>query len=98
MPPIRGTTVDDPIWAPSRKQQVFAGFTDQQFHPSGSECGDCHKNKLENGVLGTLSTALARDWQHLDLDVTEEDLERRGPGLVLDEEGAGGRRLMLWTD
>lgn len=48
--------------------------------------------------IGTLTTALARDWEHLDLKVSEEDLERRGPGLVLDRTLAGGERLLLWTE
>ncbi len=47
--------------------------------------------------LGTLTTAAAGDWRHLDLQVTEEDLERHGPGLVLDHAGEGGARVVLWT-
>lgn len=47
--------------------------------------------------LGTLTTALAGDWEHLDLRVSDRDLEHRGPGLVLDHRPSGGRRLMLWT-
>lgn len=47
--------------------------------------------------LGTITTALAGDWSHLDLSVTEEDLERRGPALVLDEENVDGARILLWT-
>ncbi|MFQ5669105.1 MAG: hypothetical protein ACE5HD_01140 [Acidobacteriota bacterium] len=48
--------------------------------------------------LGTLASALARDWKHLDLRVTEDDLERRGPGLVLDQTRADGARILLWTE
>jgi len=48
--------------------------------------------------LGTLTTALAGDWGHMDLSVSEEDLRRRGPGLVLDERRGDGARLLLWTD
>jgi len=47
--------------------------------------------------LGTLTSALARDWEHIDLSVTEEDLQRRGPGLVLDHTAAGGARIVMWT-
>lgn len=48
--------------------------------------------------LGTLVTALARDWQNLDLSVRVDDLERRGPGLVLDHTARGGGRVVLWTE
>ena len=48
--------------------------------------------------LGTLTSLLARDWNDLDLSVTVEDLERRGPGLVLDHTDADGARLLLWTE
>lgn len=47
---------------------------------------------------GTLTTLASGDWAHLDLSVTEEDLERRGPGLVLDHAPAGGGRLLLWLE
>ena len=30
--------------------------------------------------LGTVTTFLAKDWAHLKLSVTEDDLEQRGPG------------------
>lgn len=48
--------------------------------------------------LGTLTAALARDWDSLDLSVAERDLERRGPGLVLDQRRPDGARLLLWTE
>lgn len=48
--------------------------------------------------LGTLTSFFARDWENLDLSVTVEDLERRGPGLVLDHTDAAGARLLLWTE
>ena len=48
--------------------------------------------------LGTLTSALARDWEHLDLRVSEQDLERRGPGIVLDNRLPDGKRLLLWTE
>ena len=48
--------------------------------------------------LGTLTTALARDWDNLDLRVTEEDLARRGHGLVLDHERLDGSRILLWNE
>jgi hypothetical protein len=48
--------------------------------------------------LGTLISFLARDWEHLDLRVAEEDLEKRGPGLVLDHERADGARILLWAE
>lgn len=48
--------------------------------------------------LGTLASALARDWEHLDLRVTEDDVERRGPGLILDHRPASGGRLVIWAE
>ncbi len=48
--------------------------------------------------LGTFTSIVARDWDHLDLSVTTADLRRRGAGLVLDHEAEGGRRIMLWTE
>jgi hypothetical protein len=48
--------------------------------------------------LGTFTSALAHDWQSLDLKVAEEDLERRGPGLILDITSPDGALLLLWTE
>lgn len=48
--------------------------------------------------LGTLASILAHDWKNLDLNVSEDDLERRGPGLVLDHTASSGSRILLWTD
>jgi len=47
--------------------------------------------------LGTITTALAGDWRHLDLRVSVRDLDRRGPGLVLDRQMDDGSRVLLWT-
>lgn len=48
--------------------------------------------------LGTLTSALAHDWERLDLRVSERDLERLGPGLVLDQRLQDGARILLWTE
>ena len=48
--------------------------------------------------LGTMITALVGDWEHLDLRVSEDDLERRGPALVLDYTRTDGARVLLWTE
>ena len=48
--------------------------------------------------LGTFTSALAQDWQSLDLKVAEDDLQRRGPGLILDIASADGALLLLWTE
>lgn len=48
--------------------------------------------------LGTLTTAMTHDWGNLDLRVSDEDLERIGPGLVLDHSTADGARILLWTE
>ncbi len=32
------------------------------------------------------------------LTITSEDLERRGPGLVLDTEGRRGERVIIWSE
>lgn len=48
--------------------------------------------------LGTFVSVLARDWENLDLRVSERDLERLGPGVVLDHRLPDGRRILLWTE
>jgi len=48
--------------------------------------------------LGTLTTALAGDWENLALSVTTDDLERRGPALVIDHARTDGGRILLWTE
>ena len=47
--------------------------------------------------LGTMISAARGDWGHLDLSVKYRDLERLGPGLVLDHRMSSGSRIMLWT-
>jgi len=32
------------------------------------------------------------------LSITPSDLERRGPGLILDQETRGGQRLLIWAE
>lgn len=75
-------------WDPAREQLVEIEFPWWFVRLKMSE----HLN------LGTLASALAGDWRHLDLKVTEDDLERLGPGLVLDHRRADGGRLLLWTE
>jgi hypothetical protein len=48
--------------------------------------------------LGSLTGAVAGDWGSLGLRVTEDDLERRGPALVLDEARPDGARILVWTE
>lgn len=48
--------------------------------------------------LGTFLALLRLDWANLDLKITEEDLQRRGQGLVLDHRPQNGRRILLWTE
>jgi len=47
--------------------------------------------------LGTLISVLAKDWNNLDLSVGEDDLELRGPGLLLDHTRLDGARILLFT-
>ena len=47
--------------------------------------------------LGTMITALRKDWGHLDLSVSYADLVRRGPALLLDHQLENGSRIVLWT-
>lgn len=47
--------------------------------------------------LGTLISVLAKDWRNLDLSVGEEELELRGPGLLLDHTRQDGARILLFT-
>ncbi len=48
--------------------------------------------------LGTMVSLLSKDWEHLDLKVTENDLMHRGPGLVLDHTRSDGGRIVLWSE
>lgn len=48
--------------------------------------------------LGTLTSALSRDWRNLGLRVSEKDLGRRGPGLVLDHSRPDGARIVVWSE
>jgi len=48
--------------------------------------------------LGNVTSFLAGDWENLDLEVTEDDLERRGPGLILDHTAEDGKRIVMWTE
>jgi hypothetical protein len=55
--------------------------------------------KLSRTVgLGTMVAAVAGDWEGLDLGVSEDELERRGPALLLDHARADGARIVLWTE
>lgn len=47
--------------------------------------------------LGTMIAAARQDWGHLDLNITYDDLRRRGPALVLDHRLQNGARIVLWT-
>lgn len=55
--------------------------------------------KMSSGLdFGTLASFIAGDWENLDLSISLEDLERRGPGLILDLRRPDGARLVLWTE
>jgi hypothetical protein len=47
--------------------------------------------------LGTMIAAASRDWGQLDLSVSFDDLRRRGPALLLDNQLENGARILLWT-
>ena len=48
--------------------------------------------------LGTMTTALSGDWEHLELTVSVGELRRRGAGVVLDHTRQDGVRLLLWSE
>lgn len=52
----------------------------------------------EYSNLGTLVALLLKDWEHLALDVTQDDLLHRGPGLVLDHTNSNGERIVVWSE
>ena len=57
------------------------------------------KVKTTNSInLGTFVTLLSNDWDHLDLSVSETELQQRGPGLVLDHKRPDGGRILLWSE
>ena len=47
--------------------------------------------------LGTMISMVRKDWGHLDLSVSYDDLARRGPALLLDHQLENKSRIMLWT-
>lgn len=48
--------------------------------------------------LGTMIAASRRDWAQLGLSIGYGDLRRRGRGLLLDNRGVDGTRLLLWIE
>ncbi len=48
--------------------------------------------------LGTLLAATGGDWDNIDLPITQDDLARRGPGLVLDHTTRAGARIVIWSE
>lgn len=54
--------------------------------------------KLSSSLnLGTMISAVRKDWGHLDLSVSYDDLTRLGPTLILDHQQKSGSRILLWT-
>ena len=47
--------------------------------------------------LGTIISIWRKDWGHLDLNITYNDLVERGPALILDHRVKTGARILLWT-
>jgi len=47
--------------------------------------------------LGTMISTWRKDWGHLDLNITYDDLVERGPALLLDHRAKTGARILLWT-
>ncbi len=48
--------------------------------------------------LGTITSALVKDWDNLNLKISVEELERFGPGVVLDHRMKNESRILLWTE
>lgn len=47
---------------------------------------------------GTMNFSLGEEPFELEkLNLTVEELEQHGPGLILDQEGPGGERVLIWT-
>jgi len=46
---------------------------------------------------GTFIAMVRKDWGHLDLSVSYNDLRRRGPALLLDHTLENSSRILLWT-
>ena len=51
--------------------------------------------RLKAGPLD-ISSKVMIDHHHIDMTV--EQIERYGPALLVDHEGRGGDRLLLWTE
>ena len=50
--------------------------------------------RLKKGPLDLSSRAT----DHRDIDLTVEQIERYGPTLLVDHQGRGGHRLLIWTE
>jgi hypothetical protein len=53
--------------------------------------------RMTKGHPIKLSSSLDPDGEPTRLRVTAEDLERRGPGLILDYKEASGQRVLVWA-
>jgi hypothetical protein len=53
--------------------------------------------RMTKGRPIKLSSNLDADGEPMRLKVTAEDLERRGPGLILDHKEASGERVLVWA-
>lgn len=74
-------------WSPSDERQIRVDFPFWFV-----------KLKMTDSFnLGTLAAFISDDWDNISIKVTENDLERRGPALILDHQLDDGRRLVMWT-
>ena len=85
--PIRLTTLHLLAWQPQARNLLRIAFP-MWFV----------RVKMSRAInLGTLTSVLTGDWGQINLTVSVEELERRGPGVVLDHRLSGGGRILLWT-
>jgi hypothetical protein len=76
------------VWNPKRERWVRTNFPYWFV-----------RMKMRHGHSVTLLHAAAKeDWSHLLIDTSIDDLERRGPGLILHVKRPDGREILVWNE
>lgn len=76
------------IWNPTRERWVRTNFPYWFV-----------RMKMRHGLSVTLLHAAAKeDWSHLLIDTSIDDMERRGPGLILHVKRPDGREILVWNE
>jgi hypothetical protein len=88
--------------APDRPRRALAAMHALAYDPAARKLVTVNRPRLAAPDRGA-RPGPAEDWRdggraRLDGQVGIDDLERHGPGLVLDTTDFNGRRLLIWTE